>query len=162
MRSTLRGGSSPLARGLPTKTRMTAESTRIIPARAGFTAGCGSSCGLRWDHSRSRGVYQVNPAGRYTNYESSPLARGLPRERRMVAAESGIIPARAGFTGLGGDERLPEGDHPRSRGVYRRLCMNTARSDGSSPLARGLLSPSAALVVIHGIIPARAGFTMLA
>ena len=52
-------------------------------------------------------------------------------------------------------------DHPRSRGVYPDAVATTARALGSSPLARGL--PSLVPLVVHelGIIPARAGFTLL-
>ena len=89
---------------------------------------------------------------------SSPLARGLPGHLLVVAAEDGIIPARAGFTGRRVGGRLGRRDHPRSRGVYpwshwrRPPC-------GSSPLARGLRSTAACRCAPRGIIPARAGFT---
>ena len=51
------GGSSPLARGLPSLSLPQVVSLGIIPARAGFTASCGTSTSTRWDHPRSRGVY---------------------------------------------------------------------------------------------------------
>ena len=72
------GGSSPLARGLPRKTDRRMSSPRIIPARAGFTAG--------------RGAVRVGEDG------SSPLARGLPHTLTVKTYASRIIPARAGFT----------------------------------------------------------------
>ena len=72
------GGSSPLARGLPIWAGPASPSSRIIPARAGFTAVGVRQWEPRRDHPRSRGVY-----GRC----------GLP-----AAAGLGIIPARAGFT----------------------------------------------------------------
>ena len=51
------GGSSPLARGLPTCTQPDPPHERIIPARAGFTP-LGILCmEIRLDHPRSRGVY---------------------------------------------------------------------------------------------------------
>ena len=52
-------------------------------------------------------------------------------------------------------------DHPRSRGVYMRIRFSTAPSGGSSPLARGLLPAAPAKAKKPGIIPARAGFTVL-
>ena len=50
-------------------------------------------------------------------------------------------------------------DHPRSRGVYPTWAKPEDLVLGSSPLARGLRVGIARLLVGHGIIPARAGFT---
>ena len=90
---------------------------------------------------------------------SSPLARGLRSRLWVGVRRNWIIPARAGFTA---QERLPRGDlpdHPRSRGVYRKGISFVLLSAGSSPLARGLLRPRTQPRRMHGIIPARAGFT---
>ena len=133
------GGSSPLARGL-------------LPLDRDGPPGGG-------DHPRSRGVYR--PAEILTAYApgSSPLARGLPtpllRSRRLRQ----IIPARAGFTGLGNVSGGRHQDHPRSRGVYGGYGWVTRHEEGSSPLARGLLSEPSAHTKKGRIIPARAGFT---
>ena len=70
-----------------------------------------------------------------------------------------IIPARAGFTGRDSVYAPDLPDHPRSRGVYRDSTEVMACRLGSSPLARGLLDPSAVREAQDGIIPARAGFT---
>ena len=72
------------------------------------------------------------------NHGSSPLARGLPGVPLHVGRGHGIIPARAGFTGLAhvGGARGP--DHPRSRGVYYEIGSLGMSHSGSSPLARGL------------------------
>ena len=70
-----------------------------------------------------------------------------------------IIPARAGFTGRDSVYAHDLPDHPRSRGVYRESTEVMACRLGSSPLARGLLDPSAVREAQDGIIPARAGFT---
>ena len=70
-----------------------------------------------------------------------------------------IIPARAGFTGLVHDQRVPLPDHPRSRGVYGHIGDPDEGVSGSSPLARGLLSTEPGEVLPRRIIPARAGFT---
>ena len=90
---------------------------------------------------------------------SSPLARGLRGHGLARGGGCRIIPARAGFTRLGGCGRKTRWDHPRSRGVY--LEEDSALVDflGSSPLARGLRLGVAVLHQRHGIIPARAGFT---
>ena len=50
-------GSSPLARGLPRHDAPLREIWGIIPARAGFTARCGTTRPTSMDHPRSRGVY---------------------------------------------------------------------------------------------------------
>ena len=137
--SALAVGSSPLARGLRGRGNTPRAITRIIPARAGFT--CVVRIGVRGvkDHPRSRGVYLKIASGFVQILGSSPLARGLPSVPSSRFTVRGIIPARAGFTTGSSAEMLPNGDHPRSRGVYVR------RNLGIECLPR--------------IIPARAGFT---
>ena len=133
------GGSSPLARGLRRCAFMTHVNGRIIPARAGFTAPALRPAEDRSDHPRSRGVYSSGIFFWIAMYGSSPLARGLRRVMWSPRGSTGIIPARAGFTGADMDAQ-----HIRR---------------GSSPLARGL--PYTIWTGEHepGIIPARAGFT---
>ena len=152
-------GSSPLARGLRPRAPCPRGPPGIIPARAGFTAGSYPASFSVKDHPRSRGVYESVTDAVTRAVGSSPLARGLLGGGAARTLLSGIIPARAGFTqrphGPGG--LLP--DHPRSRGVYRRLDRHHARRVGSSPLARGLHAGHGRLRPGGGIIPARAGFT---
>ena len=153
-------GSSPLARGLQYLPDGPVRSTRIIPARAGFT-GCGRSwrCG-RSDHPRSRGVYEranrIVQAGR----GSSPLARGLLEHDLFRRYRRRIIPARAGFTARPSSTLTAWRDHPRSRGVYMAGKHASGRFTGSSPLARGLPDLRVTTTGNAGIIPARAGFTL--
>ena len=71
-------GSSPLARGLPGNPLEVAPESRIIPARAGFTASCRCACRPTPDHPRSRGVYMIHWGNQLSVEGSSPLARGLP------------------------------------------------------------------------------------
>ena len=152
-------GSSPLARGLPLIAAAAEDLDGIIPARAGFTGGRGGWPSGPSDHPRSRGVYEHLPLLRLPHIGSSPLARGLPPDSPRGPGESGIIPARAGFTGgRGGWTSFPS-DHPRSRGVYRGEFDGQAAPDGSSPLARGLRQLGGLDVDGPRIIPARAGFT---
>ena len=73
----------------------------------------------------------------------------------------GIIPARAGFTHRDGDLVAVQGDHPRSRGVYGAPSPTLCADRGSSPLARGLPAFFLGGIWEKGIIPARAGFTVL-
>ena len=90
---------------------------------------------------------------------SSPLARGLPSQFARPALRRWIIPARAGFTRRSWTSPRTTGDHPRSRGVYRKWCRRRGHRRGSSPLARGLPRLAVLLQRPAGIIPARAGFT---
>ena len=92
---------------------------------------------------------------------SSPLARGLQDGRDHALLQSGIIPARAGFTPSGPCLRSWTRDHPRSRGVYTVRTLSPLLDAGSSPLARGLRHDQLRGRNVTGIIPARAGFTVL-
>ena len=152
-------GSSPLARGLRLGGAVGEGRRRIIPARAGFTCGDPPPGCSRRDHPRSRGVYATDAAHLVGQAGSSPLARGLHRRGAPDGEDQGIIPARAGFTYGPGNEPGPSWDHPRSRGVYPSEDRRGRRVRGSSPLARGLRSPTRGAEDAGGIIPARAGFT---
>ena len=132
-------GSSPLARGLLQNINVISVPNRIIPARAGFTAGVNELLCGRQDHPRSRGVYDAKAGSFLLAGGSSPLARGLPARALVEKFGHRIIPARAGFT------------REHSGHVQDRW--------GSSPLARGLHAPVDEGVRVRGIIPARAGFT---
>ena len=90
---------------------------------------------------------------------SSPLARGLHFYSLILAADTGIIPARAGSTYSPAPSGCAARDHPRSRGVYFAAFAGRAGLSGSSPLARGLLRRSPGADDRAGIIPARAGST---
>ena len=152
-------GSSPLARGLRPTTAHLALALGIIPARAGFTRTCTPTCARTRDHPRSRGVYVVQRRGSRRGRGSSPLARGLPERVRRRLYGAWIIPARAGFTPTTSWRSGAPWDHPRSRGVYSPSRRGRSSSDGSSPLARGLLVNPSKEEIERRIIPARAGFT---
>ena len=154
-------GSSPLARGLQAPRLRRHRPPGIIPARAGFT-WASPTCGSRtWDYPRSRGVYELTCELALSVHGSSPLARGLHCRPPRLRARPGIIPARAGFTGWGAGLRSSFGDHPRSRGVYSATAGCRAEVAGSSPLARGLRAVAEVVARCRGIIPARAGFTIV-
>ena len=112
--------------------------TGIIPARAGFTVTCPAGRPIIQDHPRSRGVYPTSLLPTSCLSGSSPLARGLRRQRRRHRGRRGIIPARAGFTAASERPRSARSDHPRSRGVYVKAGDGFIVCHGSSPLARGL------------------------
>ena len=121
------------AYGLPPLT------SRMIPARAGFTRSSWPWTSEVADHPRSRGVYSPMASALTFPSGSSPLARGLYAPAGAQGGPSGIIPARAGFTRRPPVSRPASADHPRSRGVYFITLQ--------------------CLVHHRGIIPARAGFT---
>ena len=114
------------------------------------------------DHPRSRGVYLPMSPCRDGGGGSSPLARGLPPVGIAASLPTGIIPARAGFTTRASFSGSGLRDHPRSRGVYLAVTVGTAATAGSSPLARGLPHVGGIEVGETRIIPARAGFTLIA
>ena len=157
--SAARGGSSPLARGLPWDASGRFSGSGIIPARAGFTARCTPTSHPGPDHPRSRGVYRWEYYSRGCRSGSSPLARGLPTTRSPHDRRLRIIPARAGFTPRPRRSGPPRRDHPRSRGVYPGKGVHMGRILGSSPLARGLRGLLRVRLGRLGIIPARAGVT---
>ena len=135
-------GSSPLARGLPTPRLREHPISRIIPARAGFTRPRTGERAGEWDHPRSRGVYGFIVRFLSVVVGSSPLARGLLSGPLPFTRPRRIIPARAGFTGKHFRARAGYADHPRSRGVYMQYLPHVILVSGSSPLARGLRSPT--------------------
>ena len=132
----------------------------IIPARAGFTPCRRRGYSGTADHPRSRGVYLAIMFAPFYGVGSSPLARGLREESPWIRLLAGIIPARAGFTSTRSLPGRANQDHPRSRGVYSSGSMELTPQSGSSPLARGLLVAGDTVRARHGIIPARAGFTL--
>ena len=115
----------------------------------------------RRDHPRSRGVYSRRKISPARTSGSSPLARGLHRGMTAFPFCTGIIPARAGFTVRVRTSSSSLTDHPRSRGVYGRQVACGLVDAGSSPLARGLPDQVSSPAPRKGIIPARAGFTMM-
>ena len=152
-------GSSPLARGLPSRDGPRSTPRRIIPARAGFTPILEAMVRAGADHPRSRGVYSGRVVVGTTMAGSSPLARGLPAAPGADIPLGRIIPARAGFTNQDAVHEQARGDHPRSRGVYVGDLPLVWDDYGSSPLARGLPRLVTLIPMTSGIIPARAGFT---
>ena len=94
----VRSGSSPLSRGIPSRQNDGHHHVRIIPALAGNTASSPTTGAMSSDHPRSRGEYRsvghepALPGG------SSPLSRGIPSLHVSVTSPPRIIPALAGNT----------------------------------------------------------------
>ena len=90
---------------------------------------------------------------------SSPLARGTRVDAACPVILAGLIPARAGNTGV---VRCLPGllrAHPRSRGEHVQLSSSGSYGAGSSPLARGTPGITTHAALARGLIPARAGNT---
>ena len=92
---------------------------------------------------------------------SSPLARGTLEHRPHIKAAPGLIPARAGNTSFPNDGAGIPWAHPRSRGEHEPCLCTQGSRRGSSPLARGTRSRPATPTSKSGLIPARAGNTVL-
>ena len=92
---------------------------------------------------------------------SSPLARGTRGTDDSETVPAGLIPARAGNTNLTISSTSTSRAHPRSRGEHSDLSESRRQSPGSSPLARGTRFIAASEVTAKGLIPARAGNTVL-
>ena len=90
---------------------------------------------------------------------SSPHTRGLLSYRRPSSGSSGIIPAHAGFTAASIKVNVKLADHPRTRGVYKKVHEWASTPRGSSPHTRGLQAAGTDSSGGDGIIPAHAGFT---
>ena len=93
---------------------------------------------------------------------SSPLTRGKRRVNNRIRRRLRLIPAHAGKTQwqTGNPPGTPA--HPRSRGENTAILNGSAAIDGSSPLTRGKLSPSARAPCCQRLIPAHAGKTAAA
>ena len=96
--TTLRMGSSPLARGKPAKQIRGRHILRLIPARAGKTIINKSSQNILAAHPRSRGENSRGARRQRCVHGSSPLARGKPPPLLLRRQDVGLIPARAGKT----------------------------------------------------------------
>ena len=96
-------------------------------------------------------VNELEHRAAFTDIEFNPK-RSINCQAHSVALFQGIAGGRR-------RDSLRPPDHPRSRGVYKMDRATVAPIDGSSPLARGLLSAAAQVGSVGRIIPARAGFT---
>ena len=93
---------------------------------------------------------------------SSPLARGTHNAVEPFSRCSGLIPARAGNTQSHLLPMMARRAHPRSRGEHLGLLLLFSNDLGSSPLARGTRVRMATHEPCTGLIPARAGNTVIA
>ena len=112
-------------------------------------------------HPRSRGEHVLILYLYILEQGSSPLARGTRLPAVVCPGLAGLIPARAGNTHRERPRWPTVRAHPRSRGEHRRKIQPMLRGMGSSPLARGTLQYGGIVANRHGLIPARAGNTVV-
>ena len=131
----------------------------IIPALAGNTCSPQVTVLVISDHPRSRGEYESVSMVDQGSPGSSPLSRGIHMVKSQEEVRERIIPALAGNTAVRHASVWNPSDHPRSRGEYRDYPAWMSDTLGSSPLSRGILSPSNNSGQTGRIIPALAGNT---
>ena len=158
-RTASRRGSSPHARGAPSKHARIPRFPGIIPACAGSTGPSPRVKRFSRDHPRMRGEHTgiINTQRPQTG--SSPHARGALAILRLLCALARIIPACAGSTRPLPPPRRARRDHPRMRGEHRSPSAPGRSCAGSSPHARGAQVARVARPHRPGIIPACAGST---
>ena len=153
-------GSSPHTRGAHGFANLLELSTGIIPAYAGSTAACAWTTPPTWDHPRIRGEHAQEIRADIPQWGSSPHTRGAhPKAIRRLHHER-IIPAYAGSTRAGQDDRRRNADHPRIRGEHTAVDGKAPLLCGSSPHTRGAHTHASLLLRAGGIIPAYAGSTV--
>ena len=92
-------GSSPLTRGKLNALRRVGADDGLIPAHAGKTSSCSTTCRRRKAHPRSRGENVIAERRLDPAQGSSPLTRGKPDLPKVPTLFFGLIPAHAGKTG---------------------------------------------------------------
>ena len=134
-------GSSPHARGTLRRWQSVMGTTGIIPACAGNTNTSTTAESHVRDHPRMRGEHPSLIAALIAVLGSSPHARGTHLLPLHTPPVRGIIPACAGNTSMTSCRRSAHGDHPRMRGEHDVILAGVPGHKGSSPHARGTLSP---------------------
>ena len=154
-------GSSPLTRGTRALLRPRCTCQGLIPAHAGNTTQRPVMALCTWAHPRSREEHSSTARISKPPPGSSPLARGTRHSRTTARVSPGLIPARAGNTNPASARKGHGGAHPRSRGEHATPGALEAAARGSSPLARGTRWCVARQAAHRGLIPARAGNTLM-
>ena len=154
-----RMGSSPRVRGKRRRECAHGRPRGLIPARAGKTRASPWQRLSRRAHPRACGENDGGPTRRITDDGSSPRVRGKRVDPIEEAAESGLIPARAGKTRRRRGRSCGLPAHPRACGENRKHRGHPFVRLGSSPRVRGKPDNLSIYGVRHGLIPARAGKT---
>ena len=152
-------GSSPRVRGKPPRERAGPPVRGLIPACAGKTRLCSTTCPEPRAHPRACGENARILSRTQWTRGSSPRVRGKPIEQQFLRARVGLIPARAGKTPSTTSPKKARPAHPRACGENIKTTAPPAIEAGSSPRVRGKLPARSVHVPAPGLIPARAGKT---
>ena len=152
-------GSSPRVRGKPAPAPRRLHHRGLIPARAGKTrlGGAGGCCTPA--HPRACGENLVSAACAVVSVGSSPRVRGKPVSEPAMTTGYRLIPARAGKTSACRARRPRGRAHPRACGENPVAALGGGGDPGSSPRVRGKQERKMGMLIIAGLIPARAGKT---
>ncbi len=154
-------GSSPRVRGAVIGARAGQRLDGIIPARAGSSLRATTAIPWRRDHPRACGEQPPCKSSSSQAPGSSPRVRGAGTSTNGGHVLAGIIPARAGSSCLCRRHHTRRRDHPRACGEQLRALNKQLYSQGSSPRVRGAAAQTARTCPALGIIPARAGSSLL-
>ena len=156
-----RYGSSPRVRGKRGGRRHGPCPSRLIPARAGKTSAHSRLAGASRAHPRACGENMTTQILAPSTRGSSPRVRGKPSLWRVRVRFRRLIPARAGKTLQCTTPVVRTAAHPRACGENRRGGGGVRISAGSSPRVRGKRRHQQVRGHAAGLIPARAGKTVL-
>ena len=157
--TTTRAGSSPRGRGTRGSHLQRNGRRRLIPARAGNTAGRRNRALASAAHPRAGGEHSPYIKRRTYGTGSSPRGRGTRFGTGRATRAERLIPARAGNTSASRVARLASSAHPRAGGEHTSPAFTSARSGGSSPRGRGTPADNVERLGQPRLIPARAGNT---
>ena len=121
-------GSSPRARGTPSRCRQGTRWWRFIPACAGNTTGLPDWCSWCSVHPRVRGEHHQRWSVARVGVGSSPRARGTHFRAVNGSCDKRFIPACAGNTRRNiASDRRDAGSSPRARGTHPQEPVRGAR-----------------------------------
>ena len=152
-------GSSPRVRGKPPRERAGPPVRGLIPACAGKTRLCSTTCPEPRAHPRACGENARILSRTQWTRGSSPRVRGKHPLTRCHFSSRGLIPARAGKTRSTWRTPSPRQAHPRACGENNGMGEGVVGCFGSSPRVRGKPIEQQFLRARVGLIPARAGKT---
>ena len=130
-------GSSPWARGTPTKPKLLSRLNRFIPVGTGNTSKTAALFGFNSVHPRGHGEHtqvrnqHAHPRG------SSPWARGTHSASSVFMRPPRFIPVGTGNTPVTKKKLSRHAVHPRGHGEHISGLRRHERLSGSSPWARG-------------------------
>ena len=153
-------GSSPRGRGKPRYLGYPRQRERLIPARAGKTAGRHEPRAIVWAHPRAGGENHLAVRLASEMGGSSPRGRGKRQRSRRATRPGRLIPARAGKTRPCSSSTRARRAHPRAGGENLTSAQPSNNRAGSSPRGRGKPSIRRPRASRSRLIPARAGKTV--